>query len=565
MSYKRKNVSRRQFFVRSAKITAGIVATSLVKPKTLFGEAKSTGGKYDLLITGGTVVDGTGTAAFEADVAVKNGYIVKTGKIGDVPAIRKLNAKGLIVSPGFIDIHTHSDWTLLQDGSAQSAIRQGATTHVVGNCGESPAPIKQPSHKSGPTFETYSGFLNFLKDKGISINICGLVGHNTIRAYVMGMGNRQPNVLEMTSMKNLVAEAMRSGAVGISTGLVYPPGMYSKTAEIVELARVVAKRGGIYATHMRGEASTLVDSVAEALEIGRKAKLPVQISHHKAAGKENWGKTKQTLKMVEEANRKGQVVRVDVYPYRAGSAGLKQLVPPWAHEGGVEKMLERLKNGALRHKIAHDMTIGCEDWPNFFRIDWADIQIAQAATEKNQKWVGKTIADLAEAKGCLGVDACIDLLIEENAEVRMINFIMDENEVQRVLKHPLSIIGSDGRAVSPAISKGKPHPRYYGCFPRVLGHYCRDLKLFSLETAINKMTGMPAEQLALGDRGILKAGNAADITIFDFNKIIDKATFRAPHQYPAEIDSVIVNGQLVVHQGEHLGIRPGQILHSQRM
>jgi N-acyl-D-amino-acid deacylase len=257
-------------------------------------------------------------------------------------------------------------------------------------------------------------------------------------------------------------------------------------------------------------------------------------------------------------------VRVDVYPYRAGSASLDQLVPPWAHEGGRGEMLARLSDPETRKRIARDMTVGCDDWPNFFVIDWDDIQITSATTAANQQWIGKKVGDVARARGCAGVEACIDLLLEERASVGMINFIMDEDEVRRVLQHPLSLIGSDGSAMSAAARQGQPHPRFYGCFPRVLGRYCRELKLFSLETAIRKMTGLPAEQLGLPDRGVLRAGAAADVVVFDADQIIDKATFEDPHQYPAGIDAVIVNGRLVVHQGEHLGHRPGQVLHAAR-
>jgi N-acyl-D-amino-acid deacylase len=257
-------------------------------------------------------------------------------------------------------------------------------------------------------------------------------------------------------------------------------------------------------------------------------------------------------------------VRVDVYPYRAGSASLDQLVPPWAHEGGRGELLARLQDPQTRKRIARDMTVGIEEWPNFFVIDWDDIQITSAATKANQQWVGKKVGDVARARGCDGVEACIDLLLEERAAVGMINFIMDEAEVQRVLQHPLSMIGSDGSAVSAAAAQGQPHPRFYGCFPRVLGKYCRELKLFSLETAIHKMTGMPAEQLGLPDRGTLHTGAAADVVVFDFEKIIDKATFEEPHQYPEGIDAVIVNGQVVVQHGKHLEKRPGQVLHVAR-
>ena len=518
----------------------------------------------DIVIRGGTIVDGTGRAPRRSDVGIRGDRIVALGDLSTSRAGRTLDATGRIVCPGFIDMHTHSDRNLLADGHAHSAVRQGATTHVVGNCGSSPAPSLSPPEIRGHRLSTYGDFLKALSGEGTSINVCGLVGHNAIRRAVIGDQARRPTAPELRQMQDHVDEAMRAGAVGMSTGLVTPPGTYSETREIVALARIVARHRGLYASHIRGEASTVIDAVREAIAVGQKANLPVEISHHKAAGRENWGKTAKTLPLVEQANRAGHRVRVDVYPYHAGSAGLAQLVPPWAHAGGRGAMLARLKDPAQRRQIAYDMTHGTENWPNYFKIDWDNIQITTAGNPANRRWIGKKIADVAQSRKCSGVDACIDLLIEGRGSVRMINFIMDEREVQRVLSHPLSMIGSDGRAVSADSARGMPHPRYYGCFPRVLGHYCRNLKLFPLETAIRKMTSMPADQLGLSDRGRLQVGQAADIVIFNFKTIIDRATFTDPHQYPDGIDAVLVNGRLVVQAGDHLETRPGRILSPQR-
>jgi len=353
---------------------------------------------------------------------------------------------------------------------------------------------------------------------------------------------------------------MRAGAIGMSTGLVTPPGTYSKTEEIIELAKVVAKHGGIYASHIRGEAGTLIDAVAEALRIGREAKLPVQISHHKAAGQENWGKTRITLKMIEDAVAAGQQVRFDVYPYAAGSAGLTQFIPPWAHDGGTAAMLERLRDPATRERIARDMERGSPDWANFYKVDWDAIQIARVQTEKNQRWVGKRVGDVARDRGISGTQACIELILEEQANIGMINFIINEEEMRSILRHPLSLIGSDGTAVSPGSYPGQPHPRFYGCFPRVLGVYCRQEQLFDLETAIHKMTGASAQHLGLADRGVIRTGAVADVVVFSAKEIIDTATFDNPHQYPRGIHQVLVGGQLVVDGDRHTGQRPGQIL-----
>ena len=547
----------RRHFLQSA---AGGVLAAATMPTTGLGSAP----RFDVVIRGGTIVDGTGSRGSRNDLGIRGDRVAAIGNLADADTKRSVNATGRIVCPGFIDMHSHSDSSLLEDGLAHSAVRQGATTHVIGNCGSSPAPVGSPVRLAGHTLSTYGDFLKALQKNGTSINVCGLVGHNSVRRAVMGTQNRQPTPVELRQMQDLVDEAMRSGAVGLSTGLVSPPGIYSKTDEIVALARVAARHGGQYSSHIRGEASTLVQAVGEAIQVGREAGLPVQISHHKAAGRENWGTTGKTLPMIEAANRNGQRVRVDVYPYHAGSAGMAQLVPPWAHEGGSGALLGRLKDPVQRRRIARDMVRGTDNWPNFFKIEWDDIQIAAVGNRANRKWVGKRVADVARARKCDGVQACIDLLIEGNGRVRMINFIIDEREMQRVLRHPLSMIGSDGRAVSADTARGMPHPRYYGCFPRVLGRYCRQLKLFPLETAIHKMTAMPARQLSLSDRGTLKVGQAADVVVFNFQTIIDKATFQAPHQYPEGIDAVFVNGLPVVLDGGHTETHPGRILRPQR-
>ena len=550
-------ITQRRDFLQK---TAGGFAIAATHPLTALASNPS----FDLVIRGGTLFDGTGTPGVRHDLGIKGARIAAIGNLSEATARRVINATNRIVCPGFIDMHTHSDSTLLQDGLAKSAVRQGATTHVVGNCGSSPTPVGAPVETHGHRITTYGDYLQALKQSGTTINICGLVGHNSIRRAVMGDQNRKPTPTEMRRMQDHVDEAMRSGAVGMSTGLVSPPGTYSETPEIVALARVVARHRGLYASHIRGEASTLVTAVREAIQVGDEAGLPVQISHHKAAGRDNWGTTLRTLPLIEAANKRKHPVRVDVYPYHAGSAGMAQLVPPWAHEGGRGAMLARLKDPVQRRRIARDMVQGTDNWPNFFKLEWDDIQIATVGTPTNRKWIGKRIADVARSRKCAGVEACIDLLIEGNGRPRMINFIMDEREVQRVLKHPLSMIGSDGRAVSADTAQGMPHPRYYGCFPRVLGRYCRQLKLFPLETAIHKMTAMPATQLGLSDRGTIQVGHAADVVVFDFKTVIDKATFQAPHQYPEGIETVVVNGQTVILEGEHTELRPGRVLRPQR-
>lgn len=557
-------VTRRTFLAGSLPLAAGLAVPSLLAAPARSAWAAEQ--PLDLLIAGGMVIDGTGAKRRRADVGIRDGRIVAVGPLANTAAAqgagRTIDAGGCVVSPGFIDMHSHSDRTLLVDGDAHSAVRQGATTHVVGNCGSSPAPVIDAGNSSRE-FRNFADFIAALRKQGTSVNVAPLVGHNTVRVAVMGYERRAPTAAELGRMKEWIAEAMKAGAIGMSTGLVSPPGTYSQTEEIIELARVVAAHNGIYASHIRGEASTLIDAVTEAIRIGREAELPVEISHHKAAGKENWGKTRVTLKLIEQAVADGQQLRMDVYPYRAGSAGLSQLVPPWAHEGGDKAMLARLRDPATRKQVVHDMNQGAEGWANFFQVDWDDIQITRVRHEANRQWVGKKVGDIARARGCTGVDACIDLLIEEELGVGMINFVIDEQEMRGVLRHPLSLIGSDGMAVSPESYAGQPHPRFYGCFPRVLGRYCREERLFDLETAVRKMTGAPAEHLGLTDRGVVRPGAWADLVLFSPDEIIDQATFDAPHQYPSGIRQVLVNGQVVIDQKEgsphHTHARPGVI------
>lgn len=556
--------SRRKFLTGSLQLAAGLSLPSyLALPQGMTFGAET---PFDVLINGGTVIDGTGAKRTTADVGIRNGRIAALGSLrqtaAGLHAKRQIDATGSIVAPGFIDMHSHSDRTLLTAGDAQSAVRQGATTHVTGNCGSSPVP-RSPEGlavEDQPALQTFGDYLARLRSQGTSIHVAPLVGHNTVRIAACGTQQRAPDAQEMRRMQEFVAEAMQSGAIGMSTGLVTPPGTFSTTEEIIELAKVVARHGGIYASHIRGEAGTLIDAVAEALKIGREARLPVQISHHKAAGKENWGKTRVTLKMIEAAVESGQQVRFDVYPYAAGSASLTQFIPPWAHEGGSQALVERLRDPATRQRIAREMNQGTSGWTNFFRVDWDDIQITQVKTERNRQWVGRRVADVARDRGISGTDACIELVIEEEGQVGMINFVIDEEEMRQVLAHPLSLIGSDGTAVSPETYPGMPHPRFYGCFPRVLGVYCREVQLFDLETAIHKMTGASAAQLGLVDRGVLRTNAVADVVVFSADEIIDRATFDQPHQYPLGIRQVLVAGEVVVDGGHHTGKRPGVLV-----
>lgn len=529
---------------------------------------------FDIIVRKGRIIDGAGNPWFLADVSVKDGKILKIGDLRSGDAERIIDAEGCVVSPGFIDMHSHSDFAPLINPYMESKVRQGVTIEVVGNCGFSAAPLndflREEILKTSPMlreanveldWSTMDGYMKRVEQNGISLNIAPLVGHGNIRSLVLQFEKRKPTEKELEEMKRTLAQAMDKGAFGMSTGLIYPPSCYADTEEIMELCRVVARFGGSYSSHIRGEEIQLLKSVEEAIEIGEKAGVPVEISHHKAAGKRNWGKVRESLKMVEEARFRGVDVTCDVYPYIAGSFGLDSLLPPHAHEGGVEKLVERLRTSEIREKLKEGMMKGVGDWHGMSEVlGWEDIMIAYC--KGHHEYEGKVISEIAREKDMDPFDFVFDLIVEEKASVRVVLFSMSEDDVRTVLKSPFSMVGSDSsvRATYGILSAGKPHPRAYGTFPRVLGKYVREEKVLKLQEAVRKMTSFPAQKLGLRNRGLIKEGMWADITIFNPDKIIDKATFTNPHQYPRGIEYVIVNGKIVIEKGEHTNEMPGKVL-----
>jgi N-acyl-D-amino-acid deacylase len=518
--------------------------------------------KYDIIIEGGRVIDGSGNPWIKADVGVVADMIEAVGRLEGAEAGRRVDASGHIVAPGFIDIHSHSDYTVLIDPKVESKVRQGVTTEVVGNCGNSAAPMnaevrayreKYMRASLGEDFEfdweTMAEYLDLIDASGASFTVVPMVGQGTIRQNVMGYENREPTRSELEEMKGLVAEAMEDGAWGMSTGLIYTPSTFAKTDEIAELAKVLKDFDGVYFSHIRGEGETLLEAVEEAVEIGDRAGVPVQIAHFKASGKAYWGKTKGSLGLVEEGRRKGVDVTFDQYPYIASSTGLSALMPHWAQEGGADKLLERLRDPEIRRKI--------RDGPATVTRDWASVMIASA--KNHPQYEGKTVAEVAEMESKGEMDAVFDLLIAEDAQVAIVSFGMSEEDVRRVMRSPFGMVGSDGRAVAPRgiLGRGKPHPRYYGTFPRVIGHYVRE-GVITLQEAVRKMTSAPAQRLGLRDRGLLREGYKADIVVFDPAAVKDEATFTDPHRFASGIPLVIVNGSVVVDGGEHTGALPGR-------
>jgi N-acyl-D-amino-acid deacylase len=523
----------------------------------------------DFLIKNATIIDGTGSAGYPVDIGIQGDRIVAIGGLSQAEAGEIISAQGMVVAPGFIDMHSHADFSLPISPTANSKIHQGVTFELVGNCGISPAPIDDQSRQSamansildGPgmdwAWDTFNSYLDRLRTTGISVNVGALVGHGTIRSLVMGEGDGLPNENQIDKMKNEVRLAMQAGAFGLSTGLIYPPNVYSSTDEIVALARCAADEGGIYASHIRGEADTVLKAVDEAIEIGKRANIPVEISHLKAKFHPNWHKMSIILEKIEKARAVGLDVTADMYPYTALNTSLSALLPPWVHVGGKNAMLHRLQNEIDRARIRQDLSaVAVQDQPGYWERTFI------SACPKQADFEGRHLQDLAAEIGVSPETAVMDILIEVESNVEMIQFLMSDENLELGLRSPNVMIGSDGegRSAEGPLAVGKPHPRNYGTFPRVLGHYVREKKLFSLEEAVYKMTGLPAEKLHLHQRGLLKPGFFADVVIFDPETVADRATFIQPHQYPAGIPTVFVNGKVVIREGKHTQARPGRCL-----
>jgi N-acyl-D-amino-acid deacylase len=524
----------------------------------------------DILISDGLVVDGSGGPPRSAQVAVRDDRIAGVGELAGWRAARVIQAEGLAVAPGFIDMHSHSDLSLLINPLAESKLRQGVTTEVIGQCGFSPAPAPAASrerlramfgfwgHEVEWTWGSFSDYLASLRSHPTSVNVVPVAGHGVIRAVVMGEENRAPCAEELAAMRVAVREAMEQGARGLSTGLVYAPSMFATTEEVIALAREMAPMNGIYFSHIRGEADGLLSSIAEAVEIGRQAGVPVQIAHMKTEGRENWGKAGMALEAIERARAEGVEVTYDVYPYTAWHTGLAQLLPAWAREGGVERMLARLREPGTRAKVQAELAAGAAADPG----RWERRMISAVETEANRALQGRTLAEISERRRGAAEEVVIDLLVEEQGHVSMVGFGMDEGDVKQIIAHPVSMIGSDAAAVAPygTLGLGHPHPRAYGTFPRVLGRYVREEKALSLEAAVAKMTARPAAKLGLADRGRIAEGMAADLVVFDPQTVADRATYQQPQQYPIGIHYVIVNGVIELEGEKHNERLAGRVL-----
>lgn len=525
-----------------AVLVSAMVGSALTSPLGAQSGARDTS-RFDVLIVGGSVLDGTGRAAQRLDVGIRGDRVVAmAASLPRARATTVIDAAGRTVAPGFIDLHAHLE-PLLQLPLAESALRQGVTLAVGGPDGGSPLPL--------------APYLDSVRTATVGINVAYLVGHNDVRRAVMGMSDKAPTADELRRMQQLVRQGMRDGAFGLSTGLLYLPGTYSNLDEVVALATVAAQAGGIYTSHLRQEGRGLLNGVGEALEIGRRAKIPVVLTHHKAVGQLMWGKSVVTLAMVDSARKAGTDVMIDQYPYTATHTGIGVLVPSWAMAGGDAEFKRRVANPALKDSILRGIV------DNILNDrgggDLSRVQFSRVSWDKTLE--GKTLKDWAARRNVAPTPANgAELVLEavRNGGANAIYHVLDEQDVRRIMVHPQTMIASDGRLSQPG--DGHPHPRAYGTFPRVLGEYVRNQRLFPLETAVHKMTEMPAKRLGLTDRGVLRVGAMADVVVFDVSTVKDQSTFTEPHQYPVGIEMVIVNGTVAVRDGKATGVRAGRVL-----
>lgn len=521
---------------------------------------------FDYIIRQVRIVDGTGSPWTVGDVAVRDGKIAAMGAHIAGGAHEIIDGKGLTLTPGFIDIHSHSDFSLLLDGSAASRLLQGVTTEIGGNCGMSPAPVVPERLDllkeytaflaNGLSFhwQSYDEFLEAVANKQPAVNFGGLVGHGTLRIAAMGFEDRQPTEAELEQMQHLLDESMQAGAFGMSTGLIYAPGCYADTDELAKVAAAVAPYGGLYETHLRNEGDQLLAAIDEAAEIGRRSGARVQIAHHKVVGRLNWGKGMESQALIAKYRAQGLDIANDQYPYTASATTITTIFPDWAHVGGVEGLLARLRDPAERAQVQAAVLASMQKKAKRFE----DIMIAQVSTDANKRFEGMTVAEAAASAQQEAIDFVIDLVLAEHAAISAITFGMCEKDVETIMSHPLTMIGSDGASM-PMDSPGTPHPRNFGTFVRVLAKYV-PAGLFSFEEGVRKMTALPASRLGLLNRGLIRPGFAADLVLMATDELQDNATFNEPKQAPSGIIKVWVNGQLAVADGQLTGVRAGQIL-----
>ncbi len=529
----------------------------------IFVATWSVGGQrpeFDLLIRNGRIVDGTGNPSYIGDLGIRDFRVAAIGRLANRQAARTIDATGLVVAPGFIDIHNHSDDSIVVDGDGQSMVRQGVTSMIFGE-GDSAAPSAE--------WKDFSSYFAELLRRGVSTNVGSYLGSGTVWTSVHGRRSGPVTPDEINRMRAIVREAMEQGALGVASSLSGPPGVWIDTDTLVAMCEVAAEYGGIYSTHIRTEGTGVFKAVSEAIEIGRRARIPVDVIHLKIAEHKLWGKMPDLVAVILNARAQGLLVEANVYPYRAGQNNLASIIPPWAHEGGSNAMIRRLKDPALRPRLESEILNGIpdSDWYNHYTATggWDGMLLVTLRNPKYKQFEGKRMSEAIKALGRQPLDVLFELLAENDGSVPTVYFHHAEEDMRYALRQPFVSIGSDGRAVKTEgpLAAGNPHPRYYGTFPRVLGRYVREEKLITLEEAVRKMTSANAAKIRIYDRGLLRPGQWADVAVFNPETVIDHATFEKPHQYATGVEYVIINGRLVLERGKHTGARPGAIIYGQ--
>lgn len=528
---------------------------------------------YDLVLRGGTIYDGSGTAPYVGDLAIVDDRIVALGKVGKGAADVEIDVAGLAVAPGFVNMMSWANESLIQDGRSQSDIRQGVTLEVMGE-GESMGPLNdsmktelaslQSDIRYDIEWTTLDEYLEFLVHRGISPNVASFIGSATPRRYVIGHEDRPPTADELDEMRGLVRAAMEDGALGVASSLMYPPGLFADTAELIELARVAAEYDGMYISHMRDEGAHMIEAIEELLTIAREAKIPAEIYHLKSSGRPNWPLFDTAVEMIEAARAEGLEITADVYTYPAGATGLNVTVPPWVQEGGFEASLKRMRDPALREQIIREMNTPSDEWENMFLMAGSpdNIMMVGFKNEALKPLTGKTVAEVASMRGTTPEETILDLIVEDGSRISTVYFTQSEDIVRRAVALPWVSFNSDEASLAPegVFLKSNPHPRAYGSFARVLGKYVRDEKVLTLEEAIRKLAALPARTMKIDRRGELKQGFYADVVVFDPDTIQDHATFLEPQQYATGMVHVFVNGVQVLKDGEHTGATPGRVV-----
>jgi N-acyl-D-amino-acid deacylase len=535
--------------------------------------AVATAAQFDLLIRNGTIYDGSGNAPSVGDVAIHRDRIAAVGQLDNARGKTEMDAKGLAVAPGFINMLSWGTESLIQDGRSQSDIRQGVTLEVMGE-GESMGPLnkamkKELAERQGDIkypvkWTTLGQYLDYLVQRGVSCNVASFVGATTVRIHEIGYTDRPPTATELARMKRLVRQAMEEGALGVGSSLIYAPAFYAKTDELIALAKVASEYNGLYISHIRSEGTRLLEAADELITISREAKIPAELYHLKAAGQSNWNKLAALIQKIEAARAGGLRVTADMYTYTAGQTGLDAAMPPWVQEGGYKEWAERLKQPAIRERVKREMDTPTDKWENFFVASGSPDKILLVGfkNDKLKPLTGKTLAEVAAMRGKSPEETAMDLVIEDGSRVSTVYFLMSEENVRKEIALPWVSFGSDAESSAPegVFLKSNPHPRAYGNFARLLGKYVRDEKIISLEEAIRRLTSVPAWNLKLDRRGALKPGYFADVVVFDPAKVQDHATYDRPHQYSTGVRHVFVNGVQVLKEGEHTGAKPGRVV-----